>query len=516
MFRYSVKNRFGEMSPVTITEDKCFTYTWKVKNFSFWCQRNCDTITSPDFFVQTTGMTKWRLQVCLKEGYSDNSDDDFISFYLERMESSGELENVPVHFDLAFLAIDGSVLVTEGVFKKSFTENERWGTDLFLKREEVFERKDYLPDDVLTARCRMWNSFGGIERNVHCFARTRITTERRAFVWNIKLFSSFQTSKYYINSSSDGNCILTLKLLPVESEMDETFINLELNATDPNFKFLTLRLYLVDTSGNKVECLSEEFVFIDDDQFICPSICTLTFSKEKLVENRNLYLPNDVLKLYCECAFTNGSISQEIEKISYGCPPLMQEGSLGSDDFGFASLDSMRTLKANLESSYNENLLCDVEIKTKTSTFPAHKYVLSARSPVFKAMFTNDMKEKNTGCVYIEDLTDDTIRRMLQYMYTATVTVQDLQWESACRLYAAADKYEILSLKSKCSSFLKDNLSLDNDCQIWALSDMHQDQSLKSTVQDYMLNHRGFFNNESNLSLKTSFRRDGMYFETWH
>ncbi|GFQ71302.1 tdpoz2 [Trichonephila clavata] len=515
MFRWTVDERGRKMSPITITEDKCFTYTWKVKNFSFWCQRNCDTISSPDFFVQAKGMTKWRLQLCLKDGYRSDLDDDFISFYLERMESSRRPVYVPVFFDLAFLAIDGSVLVIEGVFKKSFAENERWGTDLFLKREEVFERKGYLPGDVLTARCRMWNSFERIERNVHCFARTRVIVERRTFVWNIKLFSSFQTSKYYINSSSEGNSILTLKLLPVETEMDETYINLELSASDPNFKFLTLRLYLVDISENKVQCLREEFVFIDDDQFICPSICTLTYSKEKLVENRNLYLPNDVLKLYCECEFTNGKMSQEIEKISSGCPPLMQEGNLGSDDFGFASLDSMRTLKANLESSYNESVLCDVELKTKTSTFPAHKYILSARSPVFKAMFTNDMKEKSTGCVYIEDLTDDTIRRMLQYIYTATVTVQDLQWESACRLYAAADKYEILSLKSKCSSFLKDNLSLDNDCQIWALSDMHQDQSLKSTVQDYMLNHRGFFNNEGNLSLKTSFRRDGMYFETF-
>ncbi|GFY37077.1 hypothetical protein TNIN_3041 [Trichonephila inaurata madagascariensis] len=61
-------------------------------------------------------------------------------------------------------------------------------------------------------------------------------------------------------------------------------------------------------------------------------------------------------------------------------------------------------------------------------------------------MFTNDMKEKNNKCVDIEDLDDDTVQRMLLYMYTATLP--DFQWDSACNLYAAANKYEILSLKN--------------------------------------------------------------------
>ncbi|GFT56853.1 hypothetical protein TNCV_2522521 [Trichonephila clavipes] len=92
---------------------------------------------------------------------------------------------------------------------------------------------------------------------------------------------------------------------------------------------------------------------------------------------------------------------------------------------------------------------------------------------------------------------------MLLYIYTATVP--DLQWDTACDLYTAADKYEILSLKSKCSSFLKDNLSQGNACNLLILADEHQDQDLISAIQDYILIHRGIFNTkEWELFMKTN------------
>ncbi|GFX38427.1 hypothetical protein TNCV_2344021 [Trichonephila clavipes] len=127
-------------------------------------------------------------------------------------------------------------------------------------------------------------------------------------------------------------------------------------------------------------------------------------------------------------------------------------------------LDSAKTLKENLEFSYKENLLCNTNLKTKTGSFPANKFILSARSPVFKAMFTYDTKEKNSEYVMIEDLDDGTVQRMLQYMYT--VTKPDFQWVSTCNLYTATD------------------------------TNMHQDEDFKSAVQNYILNHRGIFNTD--------------------
>ncbi|GFQ71021.1 tdpoz3 [Trichonephila clavata] len=95
------------------------------------------------------------------------------------------------------------------------------------------------------------------------------------------------------------------------------------------------------------------------------------------------------------------------------------------------------------------------------------------------------MKEKIKGRVDIVDLDDDIVRRMLSYMYTDSV--EDLQWDSALPLYEAANKYEIMSLRKKCSSFLEHSLSLTNACDALLLADRHQDNHIKMIVQTYII-----------------------------
>ncbi|GFY68310.1 TD and POZ domain-containing protein 1 [Trichonephila inaurata madagascariensis] len=483
-----------------ISKKKCFTFTWLIENYSYFWQKNDESISSPDFIVDTMANTKWRLDLFPKG--DEYTDEDFISFNLIRLDDCRGPREYQIFYELSFLGTDGSVLMLTNIIKDSFWKDSSSDAASFVKREVLkFRRKEFLPEDVLTTRCRMWKSIGQVERNVHCYARTRLEVERRSFLENIKQFSTFQKRIHQITSVSEGYSILTVKLFSSGGRSNETFIRVEVHTNDQNAKFSTFRIHLLDTAGNRILCLSEEFTFDDDFE---TALFTLTFSKEKLMQNKDLYLPNDVLTLHCEYAFSTGNETDEIEYVCYGRPPI-QEENLTSDDSESKdmSLDSTKILKENLESSYMENLLCDTKLKTKTGSFPAHKYILSARSPVFKAMFTNDMRERNSECVNIEDLNDDTVQSMLLYMYTATLP--DLQWDSACNLFTAADKYEILSLKSKCSSFLKGNLTQDNALNLLILTDMHQDEDLKSAVQDYILNHTGIFNtNEWKLFMKTN------------
>ncbi|GIY22808.1 hypothetical protein CEXT_285101 [Caerostris extrusa] len=144
-------------------------------------------------------------------------------------------------------------------------------------------------------------------------------------------------------------------------------------------------------------------------------------------------------------------------------------------------------LKRDIELMLHENVLCDVKLRTGAETFPAHWFILSARSPVFRAMFQSDMKEKAQDCIHIEDADADTVRRLLLYMYTDECG--DLQWESASLLYAAADKYQILSLKDECSFFLKANLDAANACEALMIADLHHDEHLKSTTSEFILKH---------------------------
>ncbi|GFS95462.1 speckle-type POZ protein [Trichonephila clavipes] len=476
------------MDPDGFIESKCFTYTWNIENFTYSWQKNGECISSPVFIVDTMEKTKWRLELypngCLKHSM------DFISFFLKRESTCRGPEPFDIHFDLSFLTTDNSVLISKGPYRNSFFKGNFWGDVRFVEHELIKIRiKDYLLRNVLTARCRMWynneaNNYG------HCFAWTRIAVERRSFVWNLRQFCSFQESVCEIASASAEQSIISLKFFPSKGQYSETFICVKVCAHDQKLKTSTFRLYLMDNFGNRTDCLNDEIVFYASNK---TALFTLNFSKTELIKKMNCYHPNDALQLYCECDIATGIVLEDIEKISYGCPPSIQEGNFTCDDLKSKQmhLNSTTVLKENLESSYKDNMLCDANLKTKTGSFLAHKSILSAHSRVFEAMFTHDVRQKNSEYVYIEDLNDDTVQRLLQYMYTTTL--MDLHWDSACNLYAASVKYEILSLKSECSSFFKNNLSHDNACDILILADRHQDEDLKSTVQDYILNHRDIF-----------------------
>ncbi|CAL1293164.1 unnamed protein product [Larinioides sclopetarius] len=215
------------------------------------------------------------------------------------------------------------------------------------------------------------------------------------------------------------------------------------------------------------------------------------------MENKILYLPNDVLSLYCEYVYSEGNILYEYCGHGVIAPDITYKvvESRNMQDVGVKEIQNPSVLVNDFKFMYNDAIFCDMEIRTLTKTFPAHKAVLSARSPVFRSMFSNNMKEKNSGHVNITDIEDDTVHRMLLYMYTDSL--KDLQFESASKLYVAADKYQIPSLKSRCSFFLKENLSPTRSSEILILSDQHQDIDLKCYVQNYILeNYKDIFGTE--------------------
>ncbi|GFQ98267.1 TD and POZ domain-containing protein 4 [Trichonephila clavata] len=220
---------------------------------------------------------------------------------------------------------------------------------------------------------------------------------------------------------------------------------------------------------------------------------TLPFTKRYLIEHSDLYLKNDVLSLVFEYSWCDGYFSIEGENAYF---EIYQNGnrSIGSN-YDIEHCVKEDDLKKDLELLYNEGTLSDVKLCTSNQTFHAHKAILSARSPVFRAMFTTDMQEKIQECVNVPDVEDDTVRRMLRYMYSNTL--EGFQWESAWKLYSAADKYEILTLKRNCSSFFKRNLSPSKVCDVLVLADMHLDGDLKKAAEDYVFeNEMNVFNSE--------------------
>ncbi|GIX85981.1 speckle-type POZ protein [Caerostris extrusa] len=147
----------------------------------------------------------------------------------------------------------------------------------------------------------------------------------------------------------------------------------------------------------------------------------------------------------------------------------------------------MKDLKCDLESLYTESINCDVNLRVETEIIPVHKAILSARSPVFRAMFSHDIKENASGFIDINDMDMKTLRLVLMYMYTNTL--QDLDGTNVQKLYMAADKYELSSLKEQCSSYMLNYITAENAGEILAFADMIKDDHLKSCVQEYVVHY---------------------------
>ncbi|GIY28616.1 speckle-type POZ protein-like B [Caerostris darwini] len=95
----------------------------------------------------------------------------------------------------------------------------------------------------------------------------------------------------------------------------------------------------------------------------------------------------------------------------------------------------------------------DVSFICGSVTIPAHKSILSARSPIFADVFTAQMKENIENKVHITDMEVPILRAMLVHIYTGKT--EDLSIESSGDLLVAADKYQLEDLKRVCCNFLK-------------------------------------------------------------
>ncbi|KAF8782013.1 Speckle-type POZ protein-like B like protein [Argiope bruennichi] len=100
-------------------------------------------------------------------------------------------------------------------------------------------------------------------------------------------------------------------------------------------------------------------------------------------------------------------------------------------------------------------------------------------------MFSNPMKESHKNEVSVIDIDETTVRNLLIYIYTGTIS--DLTDSSAADLLFAADKYQLQDLKTLCCDFLKNTMSLQNVLNILVLGELHSDD-LKSFAIEYICN----------------------------
>ncbi|CAH9113258.1 unnamed protein product [Cuscuta europaea] len=191
------------------------------------------------------------------------------------------------------------------------------------------------------------------------------------------------------------------------------------------------------------------------------------------------YLKDDCLSMHC----TVGVVRTRVEG------PKQFSISVPASDMG-------QSLKYLLDSEIG----CDIVFQVGEETFKAHKLILAARSPVFKAQFFGLIGNPNTEKVELEDIEPSIFKAMLEFVYSDQLpNIHDVTGSaSTCtstimmqHLLAAADRFSLDRLKQLCEAKLCKEVNADTVATTLSLADQHRCLQLKDICLKFAATNLG-------------------------
>ena len=187
------------------------------------------------------------------------------------------------------------------------------------------------------------------------------------------------------------------------------------------------------------------------------------------------------------------------DRVPGGCyrPKPINEGSPLDGSMHFTimkqpkeSFEVMNHLRLNSQ-------LCDVTLSADSETFMAHKVVLSAASPYFKAMFcTSGMRESDMETIPLKGIKPGVLATLIEFAYTAEIHVSEL---NVCALLPAATMFQMTHIVEACCTFLEHQLDPSNCLGIGDFAQAHGCQDLYQKARTYL------FQNFSNVCTHEEF-----------
>jgi protein required for attachment to host cells len=167
--------------------------------------------------------------------------------------------------------------------------------------------------------------------------------------------------------------------------------------------------------------------------------------------------------------------------------------------------EPLKSLAVDLGKHFESGQHSDVTLVIDKTEIPAHKFILTARSPYFKAMFSHAMKETLDGRVEIKDVPLAAFRQVLRFIYTGDCDTcfdaqekkkskgkktEESKWQDkaspAMMLLTAADQFQLPELADMCSEQLFNSVSIDSFAELFVFADTHHAPKLKDTLGKYI------------------------------
>ena len=139
----------------------------------------------------------------------------------------------------------------------------------------------------------------------------------------------------------------------------------------------------------------------------------------------------------------------------------------------------------------------DVTFSVDGQKFRAHRAVLAARSPVFKAQLFGSMADATMPCITLHDIKPATFQILLRFIYTdelprAEESSSDSSMDLYLDLLAAADMYQLDRLKVMCARKLWECVSAETVAKVLGCAELHNCPELKRTCLDFFVVEKNF------------------------
>ena len=311
----------------------------------------------------------------------------------------------------------------------------------------------------------------GKEPYADFWGTTQMRTVKVSYLWTIKDFNSLVSKKVdavfteEFSAKDTPHVVwqLVLKIGSNEIEDLELVLQHVEKKSVPYKVFLKANISILNAESERkhsaatFEGFSMEKVKWNKDNFV---------SKALLMENPDDLLPRNSLTLFCEISQSGFFNIQKDKNIS------IYENRMTDD----------------ISKLFENSLFTDAAINVRGTLFKVHKAVISARCPVFWAMFNPDtkMKEQYESVVEIEDIQPIVFREVLRYMYTGEIESTEIVCEHVCELMVAADKYGLEGLQIICENTLYEIIKVRNAMHILVVANKLGISHLKKKVLKFI------------------------------
>ena len=294
-------------------------------------------------------------------------------------------------------------------------------------------------------------------------------TAKKSFTWTIEGFSNrpekndefIESASFCIIGPDDKTTEWKIRVYPkgFKSNQDTAIFLTKTRTRENSFEITAkVSLSVVNIRKEKCQTMRNSNKKFKNKKRMCGWIFHLS-------ENESELLPDGNLTIFCEVTI-------------FG-PERTVSGSKFPEEKISRRDNCRKQVCEQLGTMLYDEEFSDFEIKCGDVSFKCHKVVLSARSPVFEAMFKSEMRESNSNKLTITDVEPEVIGEMLHFIYTGNVTNGFISEQVASDLLGTADKYQLNLLKNMCEDKLCSSLEISNSVEYLVLGDLHKADNLR-------------------------------------